>query len=373
MAPDRYAPLLSRALDGELGWFRRWRMARHLKACPSCAAKLDGLRTMQVAIRTTYRAPPGLAQRIGNMLPREDVVPRDDVMPTRRPRWGLAPLAGTAFAGALAGAALTLMVVGGPVRQGPVHQGNADLTEAVLDSHIQSLVTDHLTDVLTSDQHTVRPWLSARLDVSPRVLDLDTEGFELLGGRVAYFDGRRRAAVVYRRGQHVIDLFAWGAPGASDAKFRQETRQGYNLIFWRQDGIEYAAVSDVEMDQLAKFTGLVAGGGCSGPLPQIAAEGGSGPVPQKAAEGGSSLLPQKAADGGSSLLPQKEAGDDSGRLPQKAAEGGSTLSPQNAAGDDSGRLPQNAAESSSGPVRQKAPEGGSGPSSRNAGSLPCKE
>jgi anti-sigma factor RsiW len=320
MAPDRYAPLVSMALDGELGWFRRWRMARHLKVCPSCAAKLDALRTMQVVIRTTYRAPPGLAQRIGAMLPREDVVSREDVMPSGRPRWGLAPLAGTALAGALAGAALTLLVVGGPVRQ-----GNADLTEAVLESYIGSLATDHWTDVLTSDQHTVKPWLSARLAVSPPVLDLSTEGFELIGGRVAYFGGHRRAAVVYRRGQHVIDLFAWAAPGASDAKFGRETRQGYNLIFWRRDGIEYAAVSDAEMDQLAEFTGLVAGGGCSGPLPPIVAEAGGGPVPQNAAEGGSGLSPQK--------------------------EG----------------------ESSSGLVAQKAPEGGSGKLPRNAGSRPCKE
>jgi len=324
MAPDRYAPLLSAALDGELGWFRRWRMARHLKACPSCAAKLEGLQTMQVAIRTAYRAPPGLAQRIGNMLPREDV------MPTARPRWGLAPLAGTGLAGALAGAALALLVVGSPVRQ-----GNADLTEAVLDSHIGSLATDHLTDVVAADQHTVKPWLSARLDVSPPVLDLGPEGFELIGGRVAYFGGHRRAAVVYRRSQHVIDLFAWGAPGAPDAKFRRETRQGYNLVFWRQDGIEYAAVSDVEMDQLARFTGLVAGGACSGPLPQIAAEGGSAAVPQNAAEGGSRLLPQTAGEGGSSPVPQKAA-------------------------------------SSSGPVSQKAPAGGSGPVPENAGSIPCK-
>jgi anti-sigma factor RsiW len=283
MAPDRYAPLLSAALDGELGWFRRWRMARHLKACPSCAARLERLQAMQVAIRTAYRAPPGLAQRIGNLLPREVV------MPPARPRWGLAPLAGTGLAGALAGAALILLVVGGPVRQ-----DNADLTEAVLDSHIQSLVTDHLTDVLTSDQRTVRPWLSARLDVSPRVADLGPEGFELIGGRIAYFGGQRRAAVVYRRGQHVIDLFAWAAPGASDAKFRRETRQGYNLIFWRQDGIEYDAVSDVEMDQLARFTDLAAGAGCSGPSPQVEAEGGGSLLPQKAAEGGRGPLPQNA-------------------------------------------------------------------------------
>jgi anti-sigma factor RsiW len=283
MAPDRYAPLLSAALDGELGWFGRRRMARHLKACPSCAARLEGLQTMQTAIRTTHRAPPGLAQRIGNMLPPEGVMP-----PARR-RWRLAPLAGTGLAGALAGAALILLVVGGPVRQ-----DNADLTEAVLDSHIQSLLTDHLTVVLTSDQHTVKPWLSARLDVSPPVIDLGPEGFELIGGRIAYFGGQRRAAVVYRRGQHVIDLFAWAAPGASDAKFRGETRQGFNLIFWRKDGIEYAAVSDLEMDQLARFTELAAGAGCSGQSPQVEAEGGGSLLPQKAAEGGRAPLPQNA-------------------------------------------------------------------------------
>jgi anti-sigma factor RsiW len=304
MAPDRYAPLLSAALDGELGWFRRWRMARHLKACPSCTARLERLQAMQVAIRTAYRAPPGLAQRIGNMLPREGM------MPPARPRWGLAPFAGTGLAGALAGAALILLVVGGPARQDNVRQDNgrqvnADLAEAVLDSHIQSLVTDHLTDVLTSDQHTVRPWLSARLDVAPPVVDLGPEGFELVGGRIAYFDGQRRAAVVYRRGQHVIDLFAWAAPGASDAKFRRETRQGYNLIFWRQDGIEYAAVSDVEMDQLARFTDLAAAAGCSGPSPQVEAEGGGSLLPQKAAEGGRGSSPQNAAEGGRGPLPQK--------------------------------------------------------------------
>jgi anti-sigma factor RsiW len=252
MAPDRYAPLLSRALDGELGWFRRWRMARHLKACPSCAAKLDGLRTMQVAIRTTYRAPPGLAQRIGNMLPREAAMP----VPVVRARWRFAPLAGTGFAGALAGVALTLLVAGGTV-----HRTDGAVTEAVLDSHIRSLMEGHLTDVLTSDQHTVKPWLSAHLDVSPNVSDFVAEGFPLVGGREDYIDGHPAAVVVYRHAKHVINLFAWAATDAADAPFRRETRQGFNMIRWRHGGIEYVAVSDVEMDQLAAFTRLVAGGG----------------------------------------------------------------------------------------------------------------
>ncbi len=255
MAPDRYAPLLSAALDGELGRFARWRMARHLKTCPSCAAKLEELQTMQGAIRaglTRHRAPPDLAQRIGNMLPRESAV---QAPPVRR-RWHVAPLAGTGFAGALAGVALTLLVVGGTV-----HPTGSAVTEAVLDSHIRSLMEGHLTDVLTSDQHTVKPWLSAHVDVSPNVNDFVAEGFPLVGGREDYIDGHPAAVVVYRRAKHVINLFAWAAPDAADAPFRRETRQGFNLIRWRHGGIEYVAVSDVEMDQLAAFTRLVAGAG----------------------------------------------------------------------------------------------------------------
>jgi anti-sigma factor RsiW len=256
MVPDRYAPLLSAALDGELGRFARWRMARHLKTCPSCAARLEELQTMQGAIRaglTRHRAPPGLAQRIGNMLPRGAEVPVLPVLPVRA-RWRLAPLAGTGFAGALAGMALTLLVLGAPMQR-----TNSAMTEAVLNSHIRSLEGDHLTDVLTSDQHTVKPSLSARLDVSPNVTDFVAEGIPLVGGREDYIDDHPAAAVVYRHAKHVINLFAGAASDAVDAPFRSETRQGFKLISWRHGGIEYVAVSDVEMDQLAAFTRLVAG------------------------------------------------------------------------------------------------------------------
>ena len=119
---------------------------------------------------------------------------------------------------------------------------------------------DHLTDVLTSDQHTVKPWLSARLDVSPLVRDLKDQGFPLIGGRLDYVDGHPAAAVVYQRAKHVINLFAWASPG-TDEPFRTESRQGFNIVTWRQAGIRYYAVSDVEADQLTEFAKLVAQGG----------------------------------------------------------------------------------------------------------------
>src|SRR6202035_897351 len=142
--------------------------------------------------------------------------------------------------------ALTVLVIGGQNHP----------TMSVIDGHIRSLQADHLTDVLTSDQHAVKPWLSARLDVSPPVLELKDAGFPLVGGRQDYVDGHPAAVVVYRHAKHVINLFAWASPGKNEA-FRKETRQGFDVVTWRHGGITYYAVSDVEADQLAQFTKLV--------------------------------------------------------------------------------------------------------------------
>ena len=209
---------------------------------------------MQAAIRTNlpyHRAPPGLAARIGAALPRE--APPEPSRPWFR--WPAFSLAGTGLVGALAGVALTMLVIGG---QQPSQN---DVEMAVIGSHIRSMQADHLTDVLTSDQHTVKPWLSARLDVSPPVRDLKDEGFPLIGGRLDYVDGHPAAAVVYRHAKHVINLFAWASTGKPDTTFHAEARQGFNVITWRRDGITYYAVSDVEADQLADFAHLVAQGG----------------------------------------------------------------------------------------------------------------
>ena len=251
---DRAAPQLSPLLDGALGPVRRLLVSRHVAECAACAAKLEELRAVQAAIRTKlayHRAPPGLAARIGAALPRE-APPR-----ASRPwfRWPAIGMAGTGLAGALAGVALTVLVTGGQ------QVAQVDVEQAVIGSHIRSLQAEHLTDVLTSDQHTVKPWLSARLDVSPPVRDLKDEGFPLVGGRLDYVDGHPAAAVVYRRAKHVINLFAWASAGKPDLPFRYESRQGFNVATWRRDGMTYYAVSDVEADQLVEFAHLVAGGG----------------------------------------------------------------------------------------------------------------
>ena len=250
MAHDRIRRLVPALADGELGPLRRFMVTRHLARCPDCTAELEALQSMQTMIRTRlplHRAPPGLAARIGAALPLEAPPPAPS-----RPWLPAGRFAGTALAGALAGVALTLLLVGS-------HGGDDPLTADVISDHIRSMQADHLTDVATSDQHTVKPWLSARLDVSPAVKELAAQGFPLVGGRLDYVDGHPAAAIVYRHDKHVINLFAWASAG-SDAGFREAARQGFNVVTWRRDGITYYAVSDVEADQLAAFAHLVASG-----------------------------------------------------------------------------------------------------------------
>jgi anti-sigma factor RsiW len=251
MECDRTTGLLSPLVDSALGPFTRWRVRRHIAGCNACAEKLEELRAMQAAIRTklTYhRAPPGLAARIGAALPRE-VAPAPSRPWFRMPAFSFGAMG---FASALAGVALTLLVMSS--------QDNMprEVMQDVIGSHIRSLQADHLTDVATSDQHTVKPWLSARLDVSPPVLELKDQGFPLVGGREDYVDGHPTAVVVYRHDKHVINLFAWASSVKGNEALRTESRQGFNVVTWRRGGITYYAVSDVEADQLQKFADLVA-------------------------------------------------------------------------------------------------------------------
>lgn len=249
MECDRANGLLSPLVDRALGPLTRWRVRRHIAGCNACADKLEELRAMQQAIRTklTYhRAPPGLAARIGAALPRE--APPEPSRPWFR--FPAITFGSTGLAGALAGVTLTVLVMSG--------QNQSDVLQSVIGSHIRSLQADHLADVLTSDQHTVKPWLSERLDVSPNVVDFKDQGFPLIGGRLDYVDGHPAAAVVYRHAKHIINLFAWASPGKPDESFHDESRQGFNVITWRHAGITYYAVSDVEAEQLADFARLVA-------------------------------------------------------------------------------------------------------------------
>jgi anti-sigma factor RsiW len=246
MKHDRVKHLLPAYVDRQTGPVGRFLLSRHVARCPSCLAELEVLQAMRTALRTNlpvHRAPPALAMRIASALPREAPPP------VRRP-WFRPGFAGAAMAGGFAGVVLTLAVT----RVAP----SADpLVADVVADHVRSMMADHLTDVATSDQHTVKPWLSARLDLSPVVKDFVAEGFPLIGGRLDYVDGHRAAAIVYRRDKHVINLFAFVADDGSNAAPKLESRDGFNVVRWRMGGLTYVAVSDVEAAQLEAFVRLV--------------------------------------------------------------------------------------------------------------------
>ena len=249
MNHDRAKMLLPAYADRQTGPLRRFLLGRHIARCPSCLAELETMHAMRTAIRINlpmHRAPPSLAMRIGTALPRE-------APPSIRWRPMRSGMAGSALAGGLAGIALTVAVT----RLSP--QPDTLIADVVSD-HVRSLMADHLTDVATSDRHTVKPWLSDRLDLSPVVKDFAIEGYPLVGGRLDYVEGHRAAAIVYRRDKHVINLFAFVSDDRSELAPRQLALNGFNVVRWRMDGLSYVAVSDVEAPQLLAFVRLVKGG-----------------------------------------------------------------------------------------------------------------
>jgi len=133
------------------------------------------------------------------------------------------------------------------------------LTQELIGGHVRSLMASHLTDVSSSDQHTVKPWFEGKLDFSPPVADVTEQGFPLVGGRLEYIGNRPVAALVYRHQQHVINLFIWPVTHEEDVRERTLTRQGYQLIHWAEAGMSYWVVSDLNARELQAFVRAVQG------------------------------------------------------------------------------------------------------------------
>ncbi len=237
--------LLHAYLDDELDAANSASMARHMQACPACAARYDAYATLRKGL-----AQPALYRRAPDALRREWSPSRAVTIAAPAPRQRLrAPLAWAAAAG-FAGALLLTSPMLFNAWRSPAH-ADTWVTEAI-SGHIRSLQAQHLMDVVSTDQHTVKPWFEGRLDFSPQVKDLTGEGFPLVGGRLDAIDGHTVAALVYKRRLHVINLYQWPV---ESAKASQEVVQqhGYNVIQWSTDGMHFVAVSDVNQGDLRQF------------------------------------------------------------------------------------------------------------------------
>jgi anti-sigma factor RsiW len=165
------------------------------------------------------------------------------------PRLRTAAIAASAFAcGALLATAVT-----GVLERSTLE---SRIENDVLSAHARAVMLARATDVVSSDRHTVKPWLSSRLDFSPDVVDLAADGYPLAGGRLDYVGGRTVAALVYQRNRHVIDVFVW--PAASGAPLPPPaSRNGLHSVAWDQGGLRYWAVSDIGPAELAAFGALL--------------------------------------------------------------------------------------------------------------------
>lgn len=243
--------LLQADLDRELDVGGTALLAAHLTQCPDCAARQTEMAGLSARLRADlpYHAAPArlraaIEAAVASSGARTPLAPAA----TRRPWFrfgGTWPDRALSFGvGVAAAAALAVVVV--PPR-------GEDMAGSVLASHLRALQPGHLTDVASTDRHTVKPWFAGRLDYAPPVKDLAAEGYPLTGGRLDYLAGRPVAALAYRHDRHVIDLYVWPLPGAAGAPPRSGARNGYNSVQWREGEMAFWAVSDLNKTELDNF------------------------------------------------------------------------------------------------------------------------
>ena len=246
--------LVQADMDGELSPAEAARLAAHLASCPDCAAVPAELSSLSARIRadaSRFTAPDSLRAAVRARIAAE-LSPVGSAAPARPTRWrfprfslGTGASFGTGFALA---ACLALAVI--------LPRAGDGMADAVVADHIRALQPGHLMDVVSTDQHTVKPWFDGRLAFAPPVKDFKAEGFPLTGGRLDYLDGREVAVLIYHSRQHIIQLFVWPSGSDLDHGPTEGSRSGYNFIRWTHDGMALWAVSDLNSGELMDFVRL---------------------------------------------------------------------------------------------------------------------
>ena len=241
MKCDEARPLLDAYVDAELPAAEREALREHIASCAECGPEAAAIERLREEIRRSvpfYRAPPFLRARIRSALRREAAgVP----VTAHGPGW-------LAYAASLL---LAVMIGSGGTWMISGERQQSQIADEIIDSHLRSLLADHLTDVQSSDKHTVKPWFAGRTDLSPPGVDLAAQGFPLIGGRLDLIEGKPVPALVYRAGKHVINVFV--LPVRPSDLAETVTRRGYSLRRWTVGDLSYWAVSDAAPDEFDKF------------------------------------------------------------------------------------------------------------------------
>ena len=246
MSCDRTGTVLHAYFDNELDALGAAEFERHLENCLECTDAWAGMKALRSSLNSAglyEKTPESLRRKLRADL---DVTKPVTVLPSRRPWQWLAMTA-----------ALLLVVYTGwrIVSVRPVGNEKTMLAAEIVDAHLRSLQPGHLSDVISTDQHTVKPWFDGRLDFAPPVRDFAEQGFPLQGGRLDVIHGRTIAALLYGRRKHVVNVFVWPTREA-DASPQAGSQLGYNWVDWRKNGMEFCAVSDTSPTDLSQLQKL---------------------------------------------------------------------------------------------------------------------
>ena len=236
--------------DGELDLSRSLEVEQHMQECEVCASAYRNQTALRSAFKDSslyHSAPAKLEKRIRSSLRHE----AKSEVGRRSFGWRWLP-AGAALAFVLLMAFIIWRTVPG-LRP----SGDELLAQEIVSNHVRSLQLEtHRADVISSDQHTVKPWFDGKLDFAPPVKDFSSQGFPLIGGRLEYLNNRAVAALIYQRQKHYINLYIWPAEQRNATGEVAGKRQGYNLLHWTNSGMNYWAVSDLSLNELLQFRTL---------------------------------------------------------------------------------------------------------------------
>jgi anti-sigma factor RsiW len=230
-------------LDGELDAVRAAEFERHLETCAECRASLERRESLRAQIRQAdlyERASLSFREQIRQRLGHVPVV-------SRRRRFLMPAFAALALAAGI-------ILAGSLITSRPAR---TRITAELIDAHVRSLQPGHLTDVQSTDQHTVKPWFDGKLDFIPPVSDYSQQGFPLLGGRLDIIDGHSAAALIYGRRKHIINLFVWPNRETRPIAGGSGSRQGYNWSMWTSGDMQFCLVSDVSAADLGELKELI--------------------------------------------------------------------------------------------------------------------